>query len=101
MIVNGCDLEAAFDHFGHDRIDFGFEKNEIAHNHCAAGRWLKGDPSAQGQGGLDRDAIERHGKIGTRKTVAMHVVRPRTFSSKSRLHPLTIALLSTSGNPYQ
>ena len=83
MIVNGGNLDAAFDQLGHYGIDFGFEEDEIAHCHRAVMHRLEGDPSAQGQGWLDGDAIERYRKIGAGKAVTMNVARYAGFLSNA------------------
>ena len=73
VIVNGGDLEPALDQLRHDRIDLGFQQHEVAHHHGLAMHRLERDPAAERQRRLDGDAVERHGEIGARKSIAMHV----------------------------
>ena len=82
VIVHGGDLEAAFDQLEHHRIDLGLQQHEIAHDHGAAMRRLERDPAAKRQRRLDGDAVERHGQIGARKAVAVHVLRHDGFSAE-------------------
>jgi hypothetical protein len=78
MIVDRGDIEATFDEFGHNRLDFGFEEDEIAHHHrltahCATAHSLERNPAAERQYRFDADIIEPHVEIGTGKTVAMNI----------------------------
>ena len=84
VIVDGGYLEPALDHLEHDRIDFGFEEHEVAHHHGLSLNRLERDPAAERQRRLDGDAVERHGEIGARKTVAVHVARYRAVSCRTR-----------------
>ena len=95
--MNGCDLKSAFDQLGHHRIDFGFEKHDVAHNHRATMRWLKCHPATKGQRWFDGDAIERHRKIGSWKTVTMNIARHRRLSPERRIDLLPVDFLGTNG----
>jgi hypothetical protein len=73
--MDGGDLEAAFDQLKHDRIDLALQQHEVAHCHGTPVCRLERNPAAKCQRRLDGDAIERHGEIGTREAIAMHVTR--------------------------
>jgi hypothetical protein len=75
--MHGRDLDPAFDHFGHDRVDLGFQEYKIAHCHRLAVHGLEGNPSAKRKRWPDRDAIERHSQIGAWKSIAMHIACDR------------------------
>ena len=73
VVVNRRDLDAAVDHFGHDRIDLGFQQHQVAHRHRFAVHRLERDPAAERQRWPDGDAIQRHRQIGARKSIAMDI----------------------------
>src|SRR3989440_10418752 len=73
MIVDRRDLQAILNQHGHDGVDLGLEKHEVAHHHRSLMRGLHRDPAAEREGGFDRDAVDRHRQIGAREAVSMNV----------------------------
>ena len=73
VIVDRGDVEAVLDQLRHHGLDLGFQQHEIAHRHHFAAHGLERHPAAERERGFDGDAIERHGEVGARKTIAMNV----------------------------
>src|SRR5262245_35317701 len=73
VVVNRGDLQSAIDQLRHHWIDFGFQKDEIAHNHGATMHGLERNPAAEGKCRFDGDTIKRHREIASRKTVTVDI----------------------------
>ena len=97
MIVDRRNVDAAFEQLSHGRIDFGFEQDQVAHHHRFAAPRLEGGPAAERQRGFDCDAVDRHLKIGSRKTVTVNLTRDGTGLSQCCIDLLPVDLLSRSG----
>ena len=98
MIVHGGDIEAAFDHLEHDRVDFAFEQHEVAHHHGFAVHRLERDPATERQGRFDGDAVERHGEVAARKAIAAYVSRDRRLPAERVVDLLPIDFLRVGGS---
>ena len=98
MIMDGRDIETVLDHLRHDGLDLGFQQHEIAHRHHFAAHGLERHPAAERERGFDGDAIERHGEVGARKTIAMNVTgNDRGLSAECIVDLLPIDVLRASG----
>ena len=95
------DLEPAIQQSGHDRRDLGIEQHQVAHHHRLAMHRREGDPSAQRQGRLDRDAIERDVQIGPRQPVAMDLAADGGGLAKGGIDLLPVDLGSAGGQGHQ
>ena len=100
MVVNGRDFYATLDQLRHDGIYLGLQQDEIAHRHDFALHGFERDPAAEGQCRFDDDAIERHGEVGARETVAVDVARYRRLSTERRVDLLPVDVLG-AGSGYR
>ena len=97
VIVDRGHLKAAFDQLEHHGIDLGFEQHEVAHDHGFPVHRLERKPAAKCQRRLDGDAVERHGEIGTRKAIAVHITRHGRLSAECVVDLLPVDFLCTRG----
>src|SRR5258707_224160 len=90
MILDGRNLEAAFQQLGHHGIDLALEQQEIAHDHRHVPHRLERDPAAQGKRGPDCYAVERDREISARKAVTMNRAadRPGSAENPVNLRPI-------------
>ena len=97
MIKHRGNVEAAVDQPGHHRVDFAIEQHQVAHCHRFAVGRLERDPPPQRQGGLDGDAVQRHGKIAAREAIAVHVAHYRRLTAESVVDFLPVDFLGVAG----
>ena len=97
VIVDRGDLKTAFDQLEHHGIDLGLEQHEVAHDHGFPVHRLERKPAAKCQRRLDGDAVERHGEIGTRKAIAVHITRHGWLSAERVVDLLPVDFLCVCG----
>lgn len=72
VVVHGGHLQAFGEEFRHHGIDLGLGQNEIAHHHGLVAHGREGDPSAQGEAGLELDTVKADLEIEPRKAVTVN-----------------------------
>jgi hypothetical protein len=97
VVVDGRDIDPVLDQLGHDRIDFGVEQHQVAHDHRPAVRRLERRPAAQRQGRPNVDAIKCYGQVAARKPVAVNVAGDRGAPADRFIDFLPVDLLGAGG----
>src|SRR5215471_5546670 len=85
VVVDSCDIDAAFDQLGHDWIDFALKQYEVAHHHRHVPHRLERGPAAESERRADRHAVERHLQVGSRKAVTMNGTADRARSAENAI----------------
>src|SRR5579883_2643277 len=98
MIMDGRDLQPLCEKFGYDRVDFRFRENEIAHHHRLVPHRLEGQPAAEREVWLERDAVERDFQVGPRQTDAVDAVRLHRALLVERLGNFAPIAVSAEGS---
>src|SRR5437868_6201702 len=73
MIVDGANFKTRRTQVFHNRTQFRFCKNQVAHNHSFVVIARKRSPGAKCKSRLDLDASNRHMEVGARETQSVNV----------------------------
>jgi len=97
VIVQCRHLYAAGCELGHDRRHLVHRQHEIAHDHALIAHFLKGEPAAECEPGLQLDPVERDFQIGAWQAHAVDAARRCRARLSKRLADLRLPVIGGNG----